>query len=336
MGYSSQSGQVIVATQTAPGTASATIATTGVSIRLRSGSLAGNRDLLTPDPEIGGGRDTTDAYLGAVSFSGDYEMYVRFRSITTFLKAVLGTAATVTTTGVSVHTITPSDGQVPFLTIYEEISSGLERFLYTDCVVNTLHLEAEANGYLMCTAGMIGRLATAGVTDIPGDSLTDNTSLVVGTNITITYDGVTVPAKSFSLDINNNFEDDDFRLGSFFLGDLTAKSREVTANMTLRHTDSSTMKQALFGTPTATQIGGLTTKKQLVVTMAAYEDIPAGTPATKFSLVVTMPKVIFAPFAFEPSGDDALENDVDMTAVRPDPGTPILTAVVKNDKTTIA
>lgn len=336
MGYNSQSGQVILATQDAAGTPSATLATTGVSVRLRSGSLAGNRDLLTPDAEIGGGRDTSDAYLGAVSFSGDYEMYVRFRSIALFLRAALGEATSATATGVSTHTITPSDGQVPFLTVYEEISNGLERFLYTDVVVNTLHLEAEANGYLSATAGMIGRLVTAGVADIPGDALTDNTSLVVGTNITLTYDGVTVPAKSFSLDINNNFEDDDFRLGSFFLGDLTAKRREITASMTLRHNDSAAMRQALFGTSTATQIGGLTTKKQLVVNIAAYEDIPGGTPATKFSLTLTLPKVIFSPFAFEPSGDEALENDVEMTAVRPDPLTKIMTAVVKNDQAAIA
>jgi len=335
MGFNSQSGQVILGTQTAPGVARADLATTGVSVRLRSGALAGNRELLTPDAEIGGGRDTSDAYLGAVSFAGDYEMYVRFRSIALFLRAALGVASSAATGSAHTHTITPSDGQVPFLTVYEEISDALERFLYTDVVVNTLHLEAEANGYLMATAGMIGRLATAGVPDIPGETLTDKTSMVVGTNITLEYDGVAVPAKSFSLDINNNFEDDDFRLGSFFLGDLTAKRREVTASMTLRHNSSAQMRQALFGTPTATQIGGLTTKKPLVINIAAYEDIP-GAVGTKFSLKITLPRVIFSPFAFEPSGDDALENDVEMTAVRPDPAVPVMTAVVVNDQAAIA
>jgi hypothetical protein len=336
MGYNSQSGQVILSTQDNPGVASNRLATEGISVRLRSGALTGNRDLLTPDAEIGGGRDTSDAYLGAVSFSGDYEMYVRFRAIAMFLRAALGEVETESVGGAFRHTVTPSDGQVPFLSVYEEISNGLERFLYTDVVVNTFHLEAEANGYLMATAGMIGRLVTAGVPDIDGDALTDNTSLVVGTNITITYNGVTVPAKSFSLDVTNNFEDDDFRLGSFFLGDLTAKRREVTASMTLRHNDNSAMRQALFGTSTATQIGGLTTKQALVINIAAYEDVPGATAGTKFSLTITLPKVIFAPFAFEPSGDDALENDVDMTAVRPDLAQPVMRAVVVNDSETVA
>ena len=35
-------------------------------------------------------------------------------------------------------------------------ATGYEIFKYTDCKVNTLHLEADANGYLMGTVGMIG------------------------------------------------------------------------------------------------------------------------------------------------------------------------------------
>lgn len=334
MGYSSQSGTIIVGTQSAPGVLNTDLDTDGLALRLTSGALAGNRDLLTPDPEIGGGRDTTDAYLGAVSFSGDYEMYVRMQAVAFFLKNVLGTAvsaahATAPADTAWTHTITPTDGQLPFFSVYEEISNDLERFQYTDAVVNTFHLEAEANGYLTATAGVLARLMTAGVTNIDGSTLLDNTSMVVGTNISITYNGVTVPAKSFSLDINNNIEDDDFRLGSFFLGDMTAKSREVTASMTVRHADASMMRQALFGSSVATQVGGLTTKQQLVITMNAYEDIP-GTTGVKYGIVLTLPKVIFNPFAFEPSGDDALENDIEMTAVRPSAATPILTAVVTN------
>ena len=39
---------------------------------------------------------------------------------------------------------------------------------------------------------------------------------------------------------------------------------------------------------------------------------------------------------FEPSGDDALENDIAMRAIRPDSALPIMTAVVVNDSETIA
>lgn len=334
--FNSQAGAIVVGTQSAEGTPNSTLLTSGLGLRLTSGSLAGNRELLVTDPEIGGGRDTSDAYLGAVSFAGDYEFYARFRTLSFFLYHCLGVKSTAAVAGdattIKKHTITPVDsGTLPLMTVYERISSNLERFLYTDAVVNTFHLEAEANGFMTGTAGLIAKNGTPGATAVDPTTIMDNTSLSVGTNITLSYDGVTVPAKSFQLDINNNIEDDDFRLGSFFLGDLTAKSREVTASMNIRHKDATMMKQALFGTPSATAVGGLTTKKELKITIQSYEDVPGSTAGTKFSLELSLPKTIFTPFAFEPSGDDILESDIEMTAVRPDLATPVITADVVND-----
>lgn len=336
MGYGSQSGQIIVGTQPTPGVANPNLATEGTSLKLTSGSLAGNRELLIPDPEIGGSRAASDANLGPVSFSGDYEMYVRFRSAALLLYGALGQKAsaahsTAPVDSAYVHTITATDAaQLPYFSVYEEISNDLERNLYTDAVVNTFHMEADAGGYLTATAGMLARLMSANAANIDGKPLVDNTSMVVGTNILVSYDGVQVPAKAFSLDIANNVEDDDFRLGSFFLGDMTAKSLEVTGSMTLRHDSNAMMRQALFGSASATQIGGLTTKEGLKITMESYVDIP-GAPGVKFSIDIDCPFTILNPFAFEPSGDDALENDVELTMVQNDPAQSIITATVTND-----
>lgn len=336
MGYSSQSGQIGLKTQTTLGTY-ATPATTGVFVKTRGGSLGINRDLLVPDPEIGGGRDTVDAYLGGAVWSGDIDFYVRMEMLSTLLKACLGSAATVTTTGVSTHTITPLDSAtLPYLSVEERIGSGLETYNYTDTVVNTLHLESDANGYLMGTAGLIAAKQTAGNTATVSPTISDASPLYVGTNITVTYNAVSMSAKSFSLDINNNFDSDDFRLGSFFIGDLTAKAREVTASFTVRHQDSALWRQAAYGVPAATAVGGVTTKNQLIITITSYEDIVSGTPPTKYSLTITIPKFIFEPFAFEPSGDDYLENDAAGRALRPAIGTPIATAVIKAGNAAIA
>ncbi len=336
MGFGSQAGQVMFGTQTVQGTYLATMATTGKAMKLRSGSLGPNRELLVTDPEIGGGRDTSDAYLGAVSWSGDYEFYARLEGITTLLKGVLGSAASATTTGVSTHTITPLDSAtLPFLSIEERIGSALETYQYTDSVVNTFHLEADANGFLMGTAGLIAKTQLAGATATPTPTY-DNSPLIVGTNITLTYNAVTLPAKSFSLDITNNFEDDDFRLGSFFLGDLTAKAREITGSFTVRPQDSALWRQAVYGLAASTSPGGLTTKNQLVITCTTYEDIVAGIPATKGSITITIPKVALEPYALEPSGDDVIENDVSWRALRPVVATPIATVVVKSAASAIA
>ena len=82
------------------------------------------------------------------------------QALPTLLRGVLGSAGSATTTGVSTHTITPLDSAtLPYLAIEENIGGSLETLQFTDAVVNTFHLEAEANGYLMGTAGIIARTA---------------------------------------------------------------------------------------------------------------------------------------------------------------------------------
>jgi hypothetical protein len=264
-------------------------------------------------------------------------MYARLDSLTTLFKACLGTIGSVVTTGITTNTITPLDsGTLPYLSIEENIGGTLETYNYTDCVVNTLHLEVDANGYLMCTAGIIGAKQLAGATKTVSPVF-DQLPMIVGTNVTITYNAVSLPAKSFSLDINNNFEDDDFRLGSFYIGDLTAKRREVTAGFTIRESSSALWRQATYGIPAATAPGGVTTKQQLVITCLTYEFISGGTPAsTPNTLTITIPKFILSPYSLEASGDDIVESDITGQAVRPAIGTPLMTVVTKTARATVA
>lgn len=338
MGYSSQAGQIVVKTQAAAGVFDPDLGTDGLAVKLRSGSLGSTRELLIPDPEIGGGRDVVDSLLGAGAFSGDYEFYARMNSLLTFLNACLGTTNSVddASSTFTTHTVTPSDAsQLPFLSVEERIGSGLETYNYTDAVVNTLHLEAEANGYLQGTAGLIARQQVAGATPTANPTW-DDTPMSVGTNITVTYNGVTLPAKSFSLDINNNFADDDFRLGSFFLGDLTPKRREITASFSIRPEDSALWRQATFGLSTATSMGGVTTKQELVITSQTYEAIPGSNPVTTYGLTLTIPKFILKPFSFAPSGDDVIETDIEGQALRPQAATPIATVEIVSDLAAVA
>lgn len=335
MGYTSQAGQVLLRSQPVQGTLAADIATKGVSVKLRSGSLGTTRDLLITDPEIGGGRDVTDALLGAVSWGGDYEFYARVDSLATLLKAAFGVAAApVTATGVTTHTITPNDsGTLPYLSIEENIGGNMETFNYTDAVVNTMHLEAEANGYLMGTAGIVAAKQVAGATKTASPAFIDNTPLFVGTNILVTYGGVTMPAKSFSFDFNNNVAADDFRLGSLYVGDLTAKRREVTASFSIRESSSALWRQATYGLAAATQAGGKVDKLPLVITCLGYDDIPSGTPPTKYEIKLTLPNFILSPYSLAASGDDIIESDISGQAIRPVPGTPIVTAALKTGAT---
>ena len=49
-----------------------------------------------------------------------------------------------------------------------------------------------------------------------------------------------------------------------------------------------------------------------------------------------IPQAIINPFSLDPSGDDVLEHDIEIRAVRPDLGVPILTATVLNSYATVA
>ena len=339
MGVSSQQGVFAFKTQTSRGTPATDLGTTGVAMYRTGGSMTPNRELMIPDAEIGGGRDVPDALLGPISFGGDIEFYTRFNSIGVLLKAALGAPASAagTATGTNVHTFTPTDSTtLPFLTVYERIGANLERILYQDCVVNTLHLESDADGYLTGTAGLIGCRGAFGAPDVDVSTVLDETTITVGTNIKVLYDGADIKAKSFSIDINNNFEDDDFRLGSFYLEDLTPKRREINGSLTLRHETKDLMRQALLGSSSATAAGGLTTKKPIKIEIDTYGEIPSSAPATTYSLDLEFPKTVFEPFGFEPSGDEILESDVTFQALRPVAATPVMTAALTNAVAAVA
>lgn len=335
MGFQSQAGSVGFRTQADKGTY-ADPGTGGVFMRTRSGSLGGNRELLIPDPEIGGGRDVSDAYLGPVAFVGEYEFYARMESLATLVSGGLnGTINSGWLGGAAyTHEIEPTDGPLPWLSVEENIGDGYDHFRYTDAKVNTLHFEAEANGYLMGTAGLVALTQVA----VPGASITpspdfDTTPMIVGSNVTLEFDNVALPAKSFSFDLNNNLEDDDFRLGSLTLGDAVEKRREFTLGATLRPEDHDLFRQAMYGDPAATQPGGTVTKSNVTLTCQTYEVLTGGTP---WSFTVEVPLAVIAPFKPEPSGDDVIEHDIEIRCLRPDPADPIATFTIVNGQTAVA
>lgn len=137
MGYQSQSGQIAMRTQSVKGTyADPGTSPFGIFMRTRSGALSGNRELLIPDPEIGGGRDVPDAYLGPVAFSGSYDFYARTNMIALLLKGLLGAPVSTTVSDYKQHVFTPiNSGSLPWLSIEEAIGDGFETFNYTDAKV---------------------------------------------------------------------------------------------------------------------------------------------------------------------------------------------------------
>lgn len=434
MGYTSQSGQVGFGLQTAKGTP---VAATRFA-RLRSGALAPNRDLLIPDPEIGGNRDIPQAYLGPISYSGSYEFYVRMQLLALMLRAAFGNVSstsvagsgevqTVTINGgptggtftltfrgqttapiaynanaaavqsalealttvgagnvavagtgpytvtfqgalatgnqrpltgnagaltggtnpsisiaettaggstAGTHVFTPSDAaSLPWLSVEERMSVSYESFRYTDAKVSRLHVECDAAGYMMGTVDLAALTQIAGFA-AQGSPSVDTSPMVVGSTVNIYWNGTKLPAKSFNFECNNNMETDDFRLGSYTLGDLTEKRREFKMGATIRPNDAAMWREATYGDPGLTSPrAGRASYGSLQVVATTYENVQGTTP---YRLQIDVPTAAIAPFAVTPSGDDVIQHDIEFTLLRDDPVVPICTVTIVDDLATVS
>lgn len=316
--FQSQLGQMGFIKQSAVGTGG-TIATVAPTrwMKLRSSSVGGERDLMIPDPEIqgAGGRDVNKTYLGPVTYSGDYEFYVRSEALPLAVYGVFGGGGGTPTGSAGAgyaHTFTPADA-LPAFTVQEKLGDGFDTFEYVDTYFNTLHLEAAADGYLQGTLGVVARSQTAGVT--AATPAFDNTPLYVGSSIAVTLGGTAVPAESFSFDFNNNIENDHFVLGSSLVDVMTPKRRELTGSFSLRPTSNAMFRQALNGSSASVTPTGQPTVQQMVITCTTYEIITGATTQV-YTYALTIPEVILTPFKPEASGDDTISHSVDFQAVK--------------------
>jgi len=334
MGFNSQNGQIGFGIQSVKGTA---VAATRFA-RIRGGSIGGDRSLLIPDPEIGGGRDIQAAYLGPVGFSGDIDFYPRAQMIAMLLFGALGAKTSTTVAGPPLkgtHVITPANTS-PWLTVEERVANSFESFRYTDAKVNTLHLEAEANGYLMGSANIIAIKGVSGFTAQSSPAI-DESPLVVGSSVTFSFGGVDLKAKSFSLDLNNNIENDDFRLGSVYMADAVEKRRELKLTASYRPDDATLWKQAMWGGSSFTEAqAGAAYRGAVAITITTFETIGNEVAGVPFSVTINVPSAVISPFKVSPSGDDVLTNDIELTAIRPSAGTPLATFTVVNDLATVS
>jgi len=319
MGFTSQAGQVLVRTQTVAGTYNADTGTAGVKLKVTGGHMDPKREMFVPDAEIGGGRDVTDGILTAVSYTADYEGYVRPDTFITLVNAALGdtdvTPDTPETGANTFLTVGVDSGVLPFLSIEEETGGGFDCNHVRDVYVNSLDLDVDPGGVLKFKAGMIAKHQVGNKTKT-ATPVEDAVAMFPGTNVTVKFNNVTLPAKSFSLKFTNNFEDDDFRLGSFFLSDVTGKRREVTASFSVRESSAAMWRTAVHGLSTAYEVSsGAVLPQELEVTLTSPTLI--GATATPYSITITLPNFVLKPYALKVGGDDIIDDEIEGQAIRP-------------------
>lgn len=310
MGFNIQTGTVGIGRQSVAG-GNVAVQT---YFKVLSGGMGVDRELIVPDPEIGGGRDIDEGiiYPGSVGASGTYEFIVRPNAIGHFLLGVLGACSSLPLSGVAyTHEFTPAN-TLDWFTIMERISTTYETFQVTDCKINSLDLTCTANDYLKGSAGVLGNIPTSDVS-VTGESYEDTSPfLYAGATITIGPD-VFLPTE-VGVNFNNNIDDSDYRVGSLYRGDLTEKRRELVLTATIRPDDSDLFKQAVWGSSSVSAPANTKTNIAVNYKWASYESI--GSTAYKYSLEIDVPVAVISPFKIEPSGDDTLEHAIEIRAAK--------------------
>jgi len=325
MGFNYQTGAMGLGRQTSQGTPVAA----QDWLKFLSGGMGVDRELIISDPEIGGGRDIDEGtiYPGGVGASGSYEHIVKPNVLGHFILGALGAVSSSALSGAAYeHTFTPA-ATLPWYTILERISETYETFRTTDCKVNSLELTCDANDYLKATAEIFGITPESDVSI--GSPSPETTPPFLYGGATITIDGSSFLPKTVGISLTNNLEDDDFRVGSLYRGDLSEKRRELTLSATIRPANSDLFKKAVWGSATASLAQN--TKSNIAVTYKweSYEVI--GTTAYKYRLELAIPVAVIVPFRTEPSGDDILEHDLEIQAAK---GTDsLVTVTLRNSKT---
>lgn len=311
----------------------------GHFFKITSSGLSGSRELLIPDPEIGGSRDIQDARLGPISFAGDVEFYTRFDSVGSLIHYALG-ATTSTPSGTTFdvdmdgsHATTPVDAaaSLPYFSIEEQVGAGYETFNYSNARVSALSLTADADGYCMGTMGVIAQYQDAdnSATSTP---TFDPSPLIAGVDITVKWDGVAsgdaVAARDFSFELNNGIEDDVYQLGSPYVSSLTPKRREINLGFTLRPDDANEYwQEAVYGAVGATPGSASAVKKVCQIELTSNVNTPA---SNAYSITINVPNATIRPFTIDPSGDDVLEHTFEIIAFRPSLASPAVTITTNN------
>jgi tail tube protein len=322
MSETAQNGYCIIGVQTAKGTPA--VLTASNALKLTSATPSGQAELLDDDAEIGGGRDfeASSAVLGGFNVAGDLEGLFRAKTIGYLLMAAgFAPAAPVQdgVTGAYKHTFTPTNALNYLTMLIRWGNAGVVRKM-SDCLVNEITFELEANGKVTWSASVIG---CEEVADVAGMTpLFETTPVANYAGSAAELDGLgTYRWESMSLGINNNLSDDEWVIGSRKLDDVTGGAREVTVGGTIKVGNNSPSltdlyKAAVYGDVAATAPGGSDPyHTDSALTFGTTKLV--GTSIThRFGMKATVPDLVIQGFPLEASGDDRLTIDIEGRAYK--------------------
>lgn len=308
---------LMFAKQSAKGTAATVAANTTFKVPFSGGNIGPVRETDNLS-ETDSSRDQGAPYVTTTGVEGSPECYVRDASIGGLLLGALGADAVTGTTNY-VHTLTPSS-TLPYFTFWRMISNTLwER--YQDCNVSSLTISADAGAPLTAAVGVQGLVPTRLTADPDAGNLAPlATSQVYNYNqAAVTLGGsATSMISSFELTIENNVSRQ--QTDDVVPFDVTPGIRAVSLSFDMIFADLTEYNKFHYG-----GAAGTTESSTIFTTSASF----TFTQGANNEISFTLPNIAYTEFEPAPdAGGDPIVVSVSAVGVRS--GSPIVTAVVKN------
>lgn len=271
-------------------------------------------------------RDQGAAYVTQSGVEGQPEVFVRDANIDFWLGAALGAVADGGVDPNYEHTVTPASA-LPYITVWRMIGDVLyEQF--TDVMVNELVIRAEAGQPLRAQVGLLGlkpeRLTSDPSGSWAGVSLA-NGPVYTYNEATVTLGGAaTSLVSSFELTISNNIELQ--QTDDVIPYDMVPGTLEVSIAWDMIFESLDEYNSFHYGGASGTVID-----HNIYETSVEFAFSKGANNEISFAL----DKIAYEEFPVEPQPEGGpVTVSLRASAQRPDPGDPIITAVVKNQSAT--
>jgi len=309
MSYTSETGSMGLAIQPVKGT----FTEPTDYMKVQSIDINPEGEKIIPDVEIGSGSDITDIFQGTYKIAGSIDSYVRPEAIGILFYGAMGkyTASGSLGLGAYLHNFVAS-GTLPWLSVKKTISDDIQIFDYTDCKVEGFEISMNASEPSMAKFDIVG------ISDEIGSAGTESfesAPMLIATQATITIGGVAVSSKSVTLSYKNNLENDDFRVGSRFLGDITEKRREIDLSMDIvLDTTSKLYEKAFYGGANKTEASFDVHAERVDIEVESATKI--GTSALPYKILFSIKNAVFMAAPTPASGDDLVVIPLELKATK--------------------
>jgi hypothetical protein len=317
-GYSANEATLAYSKQATKGTPAASVQYVS---KFTGGDLDFDRMFARFD-ETSGTRDVGASYVQQVNVKGQPSIYARPTDIVSLLEAALGTRVT-SGAGPFVHTITPSDTQLPYMTFWQGLGGAVASApvlsnQFQDCLVDSLKLTGGVGQPLEVALGIMGLKGQRITAAYPGAPTAETPFLYP--QVTLSKGGSAVTScNSFEVNIDNGSALQQGN-GSIFAYDIAPGERKVAGSLAILW--ETVADYAKFHTGTAG--GTAPASTPLVEALTITVTIDANT-----NMVITLPNVVYTSYKVLPDkgGAPIVAN---ITWEAEPVSTPIVTFAVKN------